>query len=97
MYNRRQRRSLAKSVGFLNESSNEKWLERVQRSNEAGRQIDQQYKNQVETDIRNAAAERDARTLDNLTQSVGQEEAERIMANNKRLELDRLNKRLAKK
>lgn len=89
MYTRRQRRALAKSVGLFGETSVAKWHERVARSQDAGKQIDQQFKNQVETNLRNAAAERDARTASNLEASLGKEEADHIMANNARLKSER--------
>jgi hypothetical protein len=78
-YNRKQRRSLARSMGLLNVSSNEVWRERVRRSIQAGQQIDQQFKNQVESRLRNIAAEREAAMI------KSDPDAEQRIANNRRI------------
>ena len=84
-YNRRQRRELARSMGMLKNESHEAWQERVRRSQEAGRQIDRQFKNNSETNVRNAQADADAQRLKDLIESVGEEKAKEMMANNRKV------------
>lgn len=83
-YTRAQRRELAKALNMVpkNESP-QQWRERIRRSQEAGRQIDRQFKNNCETNVRNAAAEAEARQLNFLTEKLGAERANEIMSNNR--------------
>lgn len=84
-YNRRERRNLAKKLGLQtkNETTAQR-ADRIERSRIAGEQIQQQFQMQVENNLRNQQVEKDAQVLKNLTESVGAEEAARIMANNKK-------------
>lgn len=83
-YNRKQRRELAKSMGLLGKKETpQQWHDRVSRSIEAGRQIHQQFMNEVETRLRNAAADREAKILNSLTEKWGEEKAKEIVASNR--------------
>lgn len=96
-YNRSQRRELGKAMGMLGKNETPKqWRQRIRRSQEAGRQIDRQFKNNNETNLRNAAAEDEAAQLSSFTEKFGKERAEEIMANNREVIKDRKEK-LAKR
>lgn len=84
-YNRRQRREIAKSIGLGKNESKEAREERIVRAIEAGRQIDRQFKNQVETNLRYQAAEKDAEILESLTEKYGKEKANKIMTDNAKI------------
>jgi hypothetical protein len=89
-YNRAQRRELAKGMGMIPESETpEQWKERIKRSQEAGRQIDRQFKNNSETNRRNAAADTEARVLNSLIEKYGEESANEIMTNNRKVAEER--------
>lgn len=89
-YNRRQRRELAKQMGLIGKNeSPTAWASRVGRSIEAGKQIDRQFKNNNETDMRNAEADAEAATLSTLIEKVGDDRANEIMTNNRKLAEDR--------
>lgn len=82
-YNRRQRRQLAKDLGLLGkQESHQQWLERTRRSREAGEQIHMQFLAENEARLREAAAEREGRQLESLTEKFGEERAKEIMENN---------------
>ncbi len=97
-YNRKERKNLAKQLGLKkkNESFKER-QERISRANEAGKQIHQQFLMQTENNIRNQQVERDAKALRSLAETVGETEAERILAGNKMAEEKRRQKLLKKK
>lgn len=97
-YNRKERKNLAKQLGLKNNNETIKQREdRIERSRIAGEQIHQQFQMQVQNDIRNQRAEKDAEVLKSLAEKHGQAEAERILANNKMLEDKRREKLLKKK
>ena len=92
-YTRGQRRELAKAMGMIPKSETpQQWNDRIRRSQEAGRQIDRQFKNNCETNLRNAAAEAEARQLNSLTEKFGEEKAKEIMAHNRKVADDRAKK-----
>lgn len=96
-YSRRERRELAKRLGLTNPNESlAKRNERVTRSIEAGKQIHQQFQMQVANSLRNQASEIEAKALASLTESHGEAEAVRILANNRAVEQKRKEK-LAKK
>jgi len=98
-YNRKERKNLAKRLGLKNNNeTTSQRQERIERSRIAGNQIHQQFLMQVENDQRNQLVEKEAQVLKSLTESVGAEEAARIIASNKaaeekrRLKLQKRNK-----
>lgn len=96
-YSRRERRELAKKLGLTDPNETlGKRNERVTRSIEAGKQIHQQFQMQVENGLRNQASEREAEALASLTASHGEEEANRILANNRAV-IQKRKEKLAKK
>jgi 2-oxo-4-hydroxy-4-carboxy--5-ureidoimidazoline (OHCU) decarboxylase len=87
-YNRKQRRSLARGMGLLNRSSNSVWRERVRRSIQAGIQIDQQFKNQVESRLRNAATEKEAAMIKADPDAAGRIAKNRKIAEEREIDLE---------
>lgn len=88
-FSRRERREFARMFAFQEDREEgatmlDAWRARVRRSIEAGKQINRQYKNQVETDLRNAAVDKEAAVLESLTNSVGEEAAKRIVEGNRK-------------
>jgi len=97
-YSRSERRALARQFGLTTTNEPQaKRAERISRSIEAGKQIHQQFQMQVENNIRNQETEKEAQVLKSLTESLGAEEAARIIANNRMLEEKRRAKLLKKK
>lgn len=97
-YNRKERKNLAKKLGLVkSDETSKQRQDRIERSKIAGNQIHQQFLMQVENDQRNQLVEKDAQVLMSLTESLGAEEAARIMANNKAVEEKRRQKLLKKK
>lgn len=85
-YSRKERRALARSLGMIGQNeTTEQWRERIRRSQEAGRQIDRQFKNNNESNMRNAAADAETKQLESLTNEFGEEQANEIMANNRKI------------
>ena len=97
-YNRKERKNLARQFGLKpkNETAEQRRA-RVERSAIAGKQIHQQFLMATENSIRNQMAEKDAQVLKSLTESLGAEEAEKRVANNKALEDKRREKLFNKK
>jgi hypothetical protein len=96
-YNRKERKNLAKQLGLAKDETSAQREERVSRSIMAGRQISQQFQMQVENAIRNQMTEKEAQMLKSLTETHGEAEAERIIANNRMVEEKRQAKLLKKK
>jgi len=81
---------------MLKGESHKAWLERVRRSQEAGKQIHRQHLNNSETNSRNVQADKDAEQLKSLTESVGEERAKEIITSNRKVAKDR-EERLSKR
>ncbi len=97
-YSRRERRDLARRLGLSGNSNNfAKWRENVERSIKAGKQIDQQFKNYVENNLRNKRALKEEIIIKGLTESVGEERAKAIVANNLSLQIAREEKIAARR
>lgn len=89
-YNRRERKSFVRTLGLRSETTNlSKKLELLQRTTEAGKQINQQFLNDVETTLRNKAAEKDAIIESKLEATMGKEMARNILESNARLKEER--------
>ena len=85
-YSRKERRALAKSLGLIGQNeTTEQWRERIRRSQEAGRQIDRQFQNNNESNMRNAAAEAETRQLESWTAKFGEEQAKLMIASNRKV------------
>jgi len=97
-YNRKERKKLAKKLGLVNKNETfQERNDRVFRSIEAGKQLQQQFLMQTENNLRNQEVEREALYLRRLIERVGEEEAEKIMANNRKAEEKRQEKLFKKK
>jgi hypothetical protein len=94
-YSRKNRRALAKALG-LTTNSTSNWKQKFVRSIEAGKSIDQQYKNDVETKNRNAKAEKEAVAIKSLAEKLGEEQALAIVTRNMEL-LNERDEKLAKR
>lgn len=88
-YNRKERKKLAKQFGLTKNETTAQKRERVSRSIVAGKQIHQQFLMQTENSIRNQMVEKEAACIRSLTETVGAEAAERMIANNKEVEAKR--------
>lgn len=99
-YGRKERRALARSLGMIGQTeSPTQWRARIRRSQEAGRQIHRQFVNNCESNLRNAAADTEARILASYTASHGEERANEIVTNNRKIaesRSERLAERFAK-
>ena len=93
-YNRKERRRLAKKLGLINKNeTREERNTRISRSIEAGKQIHQQFLMQNENNLRNQEVEREAEYFKKLVERVGADEAEKILANNRKAEEKKLLKK----
>ncbi len=97
-YSRKERRNLAKQLGLSkkNETRSET-NDRIFRSSQAGIQINQQFQMQTENEIRNKLSEKEVSVFNSLINSVGENEANRILENNRMIEEKRRLKLLKRK
>ena len=79
-YSRRERRNLAKQFGLhkIKETAKEK-AERQHRAMEAGQQIHMQHVMEAENAMRNQMAEKEAKRIQNLVESFGEERTKKIL------------------
>lgn len=97
-YSRKQRRDLARMMGLLSSKDRYSvWLDRVRRSIGAGKQIDAEFKMGIENSIRTQLTAVEAKALKNLTDSVGEDRAKEIIANNHKIQKDREDRLRARK
>lgn len=86
-YNRKQRREFAKQLGLIGKKESfSKWHERILRGIEAGKQLHNQFVNETENSVRKQMSDREARVIKNLSDSLGQDVALEIVANNRAID-----------